>query len=1017
MIRWTAQALQASARRHGVFLLAMAVLVGGALSSFGYMLWRLHDEAFHQAKTTLQVHARNFEEQLTQALQVIALTAINLDAAVAARDDSSELNRRLTYAVKPLPYVRSLSVVDARGRILASSSPRNVGQQIPLPAFYPVVQGPSDMLRIGPAWTGRDIASAFAPNGQAAPARSDFSFIPVLRTIPSDTQTIWLLATLNSDYFINSSLQTLRPAHDHLDWFRYDGLLLLSNDPDRLLNVRDTELLLEQRVALSEQGVIAQSLHAGTGASVMSAYRTSSRFPLIVSVHTQRDAITQLWATDAGRIATVVLPILLGLVVAGIVVHRRRLALQQQQQLAATVFESSPDAIVVTDAQARIISVNAASLAVTGYRSDELIGNNPSMLGSGLHASDFYQALWHSVHTTGHWHGKLTNRRKDGTLYTALLEINAVYMPDGGLRHYTGLLQDITAQETAQQRLQIAAGVFDHAAEGIMITDTQGNILDVNAAFSTITGYAHDDVIGRSPRLLSSGHHSRDFYAQMWHTLLSEGQWSGEVVNRRKDGEVYAEHLTISTVADAQGKPLRYVALFSDITEKKQQERRLLQIAHYDALTGLPNRVLLSDRLRQAMAHTHRTEQPLAVLFLDLDGFKAVNDQHGHEAGDQLLIELAQRMRKALRENDTLSRIGGDEFVAVLTGITSANGCIPLLDRLIHSAAQPFEYHGHPLRVSASVGVTVYPQPEDVDAEQLMRQADQAMYQAKVAGKNRYNFFDTLQDSDVRNRHEQLQNIRAGLARSEFVLYYQPKVNMRTGALLGFEALIRWQHPARGLLRPAEFLPFLHNHPMALELGRWVLGTALAQLVAWQQQGYHVEVSVNIDPQHLQSEHFVQELQDMLARYPSVAPTQLELEVLESSALDDVSLVTGVIQRCRALGIRFALDDFGTGYSSLNHLRHLPIQTVKIDQSFVRGILNNADDLAILEGVIGLSTAFRRTLVAEGVETRAHGALLLQHGCEGGQGYAIAHPMPAGAVWAWQQSWRPHFETPEPVAA
>ncbi|MDT8990587.1 EAL domain-containing protein [Curvibacter sp. APW13] len=1013
MIRWTARALQASARRHGVFLLAMAVLVGGSLSALGYMLWRLHDQALRQAESTLQVHARNFEEQLTQALQVIALTAINLDAAVAARDDSSELNRRLTYAVKPLPYVRSLSVVDAKGRILASSSPRNVGQQISLSTFYPGLQGPSDVLRVGLAWTGRDIANAFDPNGQAAPARSDFSFIPVLRTIPSDTQTVWLLATLNSDYFINSSLQMLRPEHDHLDWFRYDGLLLLSNDADRALNVHDTGLALEQRVAQSEQGVIAQSRHAGTGASVMSAYRTSSRFPLIVSVHTHRDAITQLWAADAGRIATVVLPILLGLVVAGIVIHRRRLVLQQQQQLAATVFESSPDAIIVTDAQARIISVNAASLSVTGYRSEELIGNNPRMLGSGQHPPAFYQALWHSVHTTGHWHGKLSNRRKDGTVYTALLEINAVYLPDGSLRHYTGLLQDITAQESAQQRLQIAAGVFDHAAEGIMITDMRGNILDVNSAFSQITGYARDEVVGRSTRLLSSGHQPKEFYAQMWAALRDAGQWSGEVVNRRKDGEVYAEHLAISTVSDAQGKSVRYVALFSDITEKKRQEHRLLQIAHYDALTGLPNRVLLSDRLRQAMAHTHRTRQPLAVLFLDLDGFKSVNDKHGHEAGDQLLVELAQRMRKALRENDTLSRIGGDEFVAVLTGVASADGCIPLLDRLIHCAAQPFEYHGQLLRVSASVGVTVYPQPEEVDAEQLMRQADQAMYQAKVAGKNRYHFFDTLQDSDVRSRHLQLQNVRAGLARSEFVLYYQPKVNMRTGALLGLEALIRWQHPERGLLSPIAFLPFLHNHPMALELGRWVLGTALAQVAQWQQEGRKVAVSVNIDPLHLQSERFVQELQEMLARHPNVAPEQLELEVLESSAMDDVSQVTGVIQRCRSLGVRFALDDFGTGYSSLNHLRHLPVQTVKVDQSFVRGILDSADDLAILQGVIGLSTAFQRTLVAEGVETRAHGALLLQQGCEGGQGYAIAHPMPAGDVWHWQQNWRPEFEALE----
>ena len=742
---------------------------------------------------------------------------------------------------------------------------------------------------------------------------------------------------------------------------------------------------------------------------------------MIVAVGTDRAALTRQWAAESARIAAVVLPILLALVVASSVVHRRRIAFESQEQeihrqkqLAATVFESSPEAIVVTDAQGIIISVNAAFFTVTGYRSEEAAGQTLRLLAPDLQSEDSYQVMWRHIGVHGHWQGKLVNRRKDGTLYPALLGVNTVRAADGTVRHYTGIIQDITESEAAQQRLQIAAGVFDHAAEGIMITDTLGNILDVNAAFSEITGYARDEVVGQSTRLLSSGHQNREFYAQMWTALKADGQWSGEVINRRKDGEVYSEHLTISAVTDAQGQALRFVALFSDITEKKKQEHRLLQIAHYDALTGLPNRVLLSDRLRQAMAHTHRTEQRLAVLFLDLDGFKSVNDQYGHEAGDQLLIELAQRMRKALRENDTLSRIGGDEFVAVLNGVTSAHGCTPLLDRLIQSAAKPFLYHGHTLRVSASVGVTVYPQPEEVDAEQLMRQADQAMYQAKVTGKNRYHFFDAAHDSDVRNRHEQLQYIQNGLAQEEFVLYYQPKVNMRTGELLGLEALIRWRRPNEGLIAPAAFLPYLHGHPMALDVGRWVLDSALAQLTQWKAEGRHTEVSINIDPLHLQSDTFVEELQQKLELHPDIDPSQLELEILESSALDDVALVSDVIRRCRKLGVRFALDDFGTGYSSLNYLRHLPTHTVKIDQSFVLGILNNADDLAILEGVIGLSVAFRRKLIAEGVETRAHGELLLKLGCEGGQGYAIARPMPAAQVWTWHQQWRPQFALLEP---
>ena len=568
-------------------------------------------------------------------------------------------------------------------------------------------------------------------------------------------------------------------------------------------------------------------------------------------------------------------------------------------------------------------------------------------------------------------------------------------------------MQDVTRRNLNQRRLLLAAQVFDNAREGIMVTDTEGLIVEVNAAFTRITGYERDDVLGQNPRILSSGRQPRSYYATMWQTLRNSGNWTGEVWNRRKSGEIYAELQTISTVHDGQGRPVNYVSLFSDVTTAKEHAQYIERIAHYDALTNLPNRVLLADRLHQAMVQAQRRGLKTGVAFLDLDGFKGINDRHGHNVGDQLLVALAGQMRQALREGDTLARLGGDEFVAVLVDLGETQACVPLLTRLLQAAAQSIDIDEHSLQVTASLGVTFFPQVDEVDADQLLRQADQAMYQAKLAGKNRYHVFDAEQDRHVRGHHESLDRIRSALGNREFVLHYQPKVNMRSGEVLGAEALIRWQHPEQGLLAPAAFLPIVEDHPMAVEIGEWVLQEAVRQLEQWVQQGLRLGVSVNIGARQLQQPDFVADLQALLARHPSVQPQQLELEVLETSALEDLAHVSNVIAACGAMGVSFALDDFGTGYSSLSYLKRLPASLLKIDQSFVRDMLDDPDDLAILDGVIALAKAFRRDVIAEGVETQAHGALLLQLGCELGQGYGIAHPMPAAQLPAWAAEWAP----------
>ena len=677
-----------------------------------------------------------------------------------------------------------------------------------------------------------------------------------------------------------------------------------------------------------------------------------------------------------------------------------------------TILENSSVGIIFVKGRMQIWA-NSRMAELFGYRMVDMVGQSTRMYYPSTEA---YEALGREGYAAmGRGERFITEqpmRTQQGDLVWMRLSGKSVDQnnPDAGS---IWVFEDVSAQKRLEAHLKLAASVFTSAREGILITDAKGRIVDVNATFCAITGYSRDEALGQNPRMLRSGRQPPEFYAHMWHSLNTQGHWYGEVWNRRKQGDVYAEMLTISSVLDAAGAVQNYVALFSDITPLKHHQQQLERIAHYDALTGLPNRVLLADRLHQAIVQSQRRKRCLAVVFLDLDGFKAVNDGHGHAAGDALLIALSNRLQAALRESDTLARIGGDEFVAILADLEHPHDCDPILARMLQSACEPVHIGAAELRVSASMGVTLYPQ-DGVEVDLLMRQADQAMYTAKQAGKNRYHLFDVTQDAAIRQQRENLERIQCGLRQSEFVLYYQPKVNMRSGTVVGAEALIRWNHPQRGLLQPAEFLPLIENHPFSIELGEWVIGTALSQLSQWRTGGLALPVSVNISSLQLQQDCFSQRMAELLAAQADVPASQLELEVLESSAFEDMARANTIIGQCQQLGLHFALDDFGTGYSSLTYLKHLQVETLKIDQSFVRDMLDDPNDLAIVTGIVGLARAFGRLVVAEGVETQTHRELLLEMGCDIAQGYGIAKPMPASEFPAWVQQWQAHGVLPQP---
>lgn len=685
----------------------------------------------------------------------------------------------------------------------------------------------------------------------------------------------------------------------------------------------------------------------------------------------------------------------------------------QREALLRQILDTSSVAIFLVSMEGRITQANLRMAEMFGWNPDSLEGQeyvalvHPrereigrekmlALLGSDIASVDLDRLYW----------------RADQSEFWGHLTGKSFYDVNGKKLGLIGVIADITERRNADEKLRESERklfeILENVDAYIYLKDMEGRYLFANRPVRTLFGASMEQVVGQSDEkffdtktALQIRHNDRQVLDK-GETLRTEET----NVNLKSGGS--STYLSVKLpLRNTAGEIYALCGISTDITTIKDHEKQLEYFAHFDMLTSLPNRVFLADRLHQAMAQAHRRGQRLAVAYLDLDAFKAVNDSHGHEAGDQLLISVSEHMKQALREGDTLARIGGDEFVAVLVDLHDNAAGDAMLSRLLAAAAQPVPFGNHVLQVSASLGVTYYPQADEVDADQLMRQADQAMYQAKVAGKNRCHVFDAVQDLSVRGHHESVERIRTALTQREFVLYFQPKVNLRTGAVIGAEALIRWQHPQRGLLSPALFLPLIEDHPLAVDLGEWVIDSALTHMAHWHEQGLVIPASVNIGARQLQQVDFAERLSVILARHPHVRPDNLELEVLETSALQDLAHVSRLIESCRQIGVMFALDDFGTGYSSLTYLKRLQVFQLKIDQSFVRDMLEDPDDLAILEGVIGLAAAFRRQVIAEGVETVEHGAMLLQLGCELAQGYGIARPMPASDLVAWAAQWRP----------
>ncbi len=566
-----------------------------------------------------------------------------------------------------------------------------------------------------------------------------------------------------------------------------------------------------------------------------------------------------------------------------------------------------------------------------------------------------------------------------------------------------GLAEDISCaldhfdrereRQAVMAKLKLAASVYEHSAEGIMVTDAAANIIAVNRAFTGITGYPAEEVIGRNPRLLASGRHGQEFYRHMWQSLAEQGIWRGEIWNRRRSGEIYPEQLTISCVKDDAGAVTNYVAIFDDISERKQAEQRIRQLAQYDGLTGLPNRLLFADRLQHGLVQARRSGAHLAVLFLDLDRFKQINDTLGHNVGDELLQMVAQRLADCVREQDTVSRQGGDEFIAVLPA-TDAEGAALVADKMLQALVQPYPIQGHVLRISASIGIAIFPE-HGQDTDTLVKHADVAMYQAKEAGRNRVMVFNPDMTASIYERLELETALRAALEERAFELFYQPQVELADGRIVACEVLIRWRHPEKGMVPPVSFIPLAEETGLIGPISDWVLEEALRQCRAWRTAGLPpLRISVNLSALQFCQRNLYEQVDGLLRRY-GLPPEALELELTEAILMQGGSVPLATLHELTALGVGIAIDDFGTGHSSLSYLKRFPIRKLKIYQSFVGDVIGDSNDAAMVRTIILMAHSLNLRVVAEGVESEAQADFLRAAGCEMAQGYLYGKPLPA----------------------
>jgi diguanylate cyclase (GGDEF)-like protein/PAS domain S-box-containing protein len=660
---------------------------------------------------------------------------------------------------------------------------------------------------------------------------------------------------------------------------------------------------------------------------------------------------------------------------------------REQTQILDRIQES----IITLDLEGYITGWNKSAERLFGYTGSEVIGKHILFLYADPEDED--SSFQDVFLEQGGREMEVRRRRKSGEAFWASLKLSLVRDAEGDPTGVIGFLSDITERIESQETLRLHARIFEHSDEGILITDADGRIVSVNHAFSRITGYTEAEAVGETPRLLRSGLHGASFYQDIWRRIEIEGSWQGEIQDRRKSGEIYPTWVSISSVKNAEGRITHYFSIFSDITERKRSEERIHYLAYYDSLTELPNRALFYKLVDQALAEARRNRQHGALLFIDLNRFKPINDTLGHGVGDRLLQLIGRRLRETLRTEDVVARLGGDEFVVALFDIARRDHAGVVAQKLLASLDPAFVIDDHELRVGAAIGISVYPQ-DGFDTETLLRLADIAMYRAKQSGDDGYAFYSHEMNQRALDRLKIENELRNAIQRDELLLHYQPKVDIASGRIIGAEALVRWRHPERGMVAPGDFVPVAEESGIIVQISAWVLDAAVRQAHAWQQADLRpVKIAVNLSARDF-SASLPQRVDAVLEKH-GLAAEWLELEITESMLMHSAEHVIGVMDELAGRGIALSLDDFGTGYSSLSYLKRFPIDTLKIDRSFVDHIPADPNDCAIAGAIASMAKQLGHKVIAEGVETGEQLGFLRGVGCDEFQGYLFSPPVDA----------------------
>jgi diguanylate cyclase (GGDEF)-like protein/PAS domain S-box-containing protein len=677
-------------------------------------------------------------------------------------------------------------------------------------------------------------------------------------------------------------------------------------------------------------------------------------------------------------------------------ITERKKAEEKVRQLSRAV-EQSPTSIMVTDWNGNIEYVNPKFTEISGYSLNEVFGKNPRLLKSGETPAGVYKDLWSTIVSGKEWHGELANRKKNGKLFWEHASISPVIDERGKATHFVAVKEDITERKQAEKALQLAALVYQHSAEAMLVTNAENRIIAINPAFTELTGYHVEEVLGKNPRLLSSGRQSPAFYAEMWQSIATTGSWKGELWNHRKNGDLFAEWASINTFFNRDGSVGGYVALISDITQKKKSEETIWHQANFDSLTELPNRSMFQDRLSQEILKVRRNGMRLALLFIDLDQFKDINDTLGHESGDLLLIEAARRISGCVRESDTVARLGGDEFTVILSGLDDFNVVDLIAEKINTALASPFCLGNEKCFISGSIGIARYPMDAD-EVGGLLKHADMAMYVAKKSGRNRYSYYDHELEPIAQTRLRLIGDLRNALDEKQLRVFYQPIVELASGRIFKAEALLRWEHPKLGWISPAEFIPLAEESGIINSIGDWIFKEA-AREVKRLRELHHPDFQISVNKSPSQFRNDLKYYKTWLEHLCELGlPGQsMIVEITEGLLMNVGPVVTEKLKVFCESGIQLALDDFGTGYSSLAYLKKFDIDFLKIDQSFVKNLGANSDSLALCEAMILMAHKLGIKVIAEGVETELQRKLLADIGCDFAQGYLFSRPVPANA--------------------